>query len=123
MTEVWYRFEDHRTAPPLDEWEQPCGPSGVHVTLFTYDVVRHTPKGVWLTLFGSSGRFCRGDAKKRFACPTITEAAESFRARKNRQISILKHQIRDAEKALEVLEKTKWQTGHNDLTKTSQWIG
>jgi hypothetical protein len=45
------------------------------------------------------------DARKRFACSTKHEAIESFRARKLRQLSILRSQARVVESAMRSLDK------------------
>lgn len=107
MTEYWYRYEDHRTAPPLDEWDQPVGRGEVHIGQLRYEVLRHTPKGVWIryvTMFNDE-RFVLRDARKRFACPTVEEAQISFMARKKKQLSILTVRAQDVRDAV---DKAKW---------------
>ena len=100
---VWYRIEDWREAPPLDEWENPMGASRTRVGVLEYPVVRETPKGVWLEKYGER-RFVRREGKKRFACPTFEEAMASFLARKAAQVSILTAQIRHAETAISLAQ-------------------
>ena len=99
----WYRVVDGRYAAMLDEFERPIGGGGSYVSVRTYPVVRETPRGVWLESAGDYGqdRFVLRDARKRFACPTLNEALESFRARKERQLKILTAQIRHVRKCLE----------------------
>ena len=72
------------------------------VTLYCkeYRIIKETPRGHWVEIGFSSKRFVLKDARKRFACSTKEEALESFRARKRRQIGILRHQLRLAEAAL-----------------------
>ena len=98
--EVWYRYVDW-VSVSLDGHTHT-----VHITCHEYRVVKHTPKGVWLytgDLNAHMGkRWCRRDAYKQFACPTKEEALDSFIARKERQIRILKRQTRDAEDALQL---------------------
>lgn len=65
----------------------------------TYPVLKKTETGVWLDVFGCR-RFCRTDARKRFACPTEQEALDSYHARKRRQVRILRRQLAEAEAAL-----------------------
>lgn len=84
----WYRYDSH---PRTD---------GATVNLNSYQVTKETPKGVWL----EGRRFVLRGARKRFACPTVEEAAESFVARKRRQINILRAQLRHAEAALATAE-------------------
>jgi hypothetical protein len=69
----------------------------------SFPVIKETPTGVWVSVFGQR-RFVKTDAKKRFACPTESEALESFHARKRRQIKILRAQLAAAEAALQLKE-------------------
>lgn len=87
--EWWYRVVDGRYAAPLDEWERPLGSGRAFVTLISLRVIKTTPKGVRL----EDGRFVLRDARKRYACPTETEAWESWFARKQRQLTILEAQV------------------------------
>lgn len=64
-----------------------------------HPVISATPTGVWIDVLGRK-RFVKLNARKRYACPTEAEALESFRARKRRQIRILKHNLAAAEAAL-----------------------
>ncbi len=73
----------------------------VKVVLLTYNIVRLTPKGAWVSGFpGDKPRFVLNSARKRFACPTKEEAMTSFVARKNRQIRILTSQLQYVKEAL-----------------------
>lgn len=113
--EFWYRYVDVQYAGGTDQWGDPlpeAGPVKVHLEQFR--VEKHTPKGVWLSGIDvrdchgghhPSWRFVRLDTNKRFACPTIAEARESFLARKRRQIQIHTARIRRAEKAMREMEK------------------
>jgi hypothetical protein len=83
VAEIWYRYEDIVYASLYDD-----GPGRLVVELREYEVLRHTPKGVWLTLGFGDKRFVLRGARKRFACPTKLEARESFIARKTRQMKI-----------------------------------
>ena len=85
--DYWYRYDD---TP---------GEGGVYIAKRAFPVLRYTPKGVWLNVWGTD-RFVRRDALKRFACPTLKEAQLSFRARKSRQLAILKGQERRVRVAL-----------------------
>ncbi len=109
MVEYWYRVYETRYAPSLDEFENPIGEGEVKVTIEPFQVIRKTPCGVWIAppwAFADENghykcqRWVKRDANKRFACPTIVEAVESFKARKVRQIKILNAQIRSAERAI-----------------------
>lgn len=108
--EIWYRFEEQTYAAPLDEFDGgPCGEGLVEVHLHKYEVIRHTPKGVWVKRrIGAwscgHARFILRQAHKRYACPTMEEAGQSFLARKARQARIFKARLRTIEKALAVFE-------------------
>jgi len=82
-----YRIEERRYAGGTDEWGDPIpGDRGpMNLVLSSHDVARTTPKG-WRLM---SGRFVLREATRRWACPTVEEALESFQARKRRQSSIL----------------------------------
>lgn len=101
--EKWFRFEDRRYST-VDEFDNHCG-SYVDVILMEFVVDRHTPKGVWLRTFMGSRRFVLSSARKRFACPTIEEAAESFRARKAAQLRIYTAKVSHVHSALLCLER------------------
>lgn len=105
MTETWYRYEDHRESLGVDQWDNPYPGFRSVVTLSEFSVLRHTPKGVWLTnkgLWGGTSRhFVRNEARKRFACPTKEDALESYIARKKRQIQILEDQVKHATNCLD----------------------
>lgn len=87
-----YRYEERRYAPSLDERDNPIPGSGrTEIILMEFKVIRSTPKGVWIGDWGD--RFVLLSARKRYACPTIEEALESFLARKRRQARILEKQL------------------------------
>jgi hypothetical protein len=69
-----------------------------------YVVIRHPPKGVWLE--GRYGpfkpRFVLKGARRRFACPTKTEALASYIARQKRRIEILSGQIDDSKQGISI---------------------
>jgi hypothetical protein len=82
-----------------------------HCRLFLtkYQVLRKTPRGVWIDTYGQE-KFVLLDAHKRYVCPTPEEAMVSFIARKKRQIRILTMQLARAKIALETAQsgKTKY---------------
>jgi hypothetical protein len=105
MSDLYHRFEDHLTAPPLNEWDEPVGRSQLHIIHYTFPVLTHTPKGVWLGLLGGGRRWVRNDARRRFACPTIELARESFIARKKRQAGIYDARASYAREAIAKIER------------------
>lgn len=112
-SEVWYRYEDVAYAV-MSNYETESWSSRIVVELREYPVLRRTSKGVWLdvgvrfvgipSIDTATPKFVLIDARKRFACPTIEEAAESFRARKRRQIRIYEARIRQARIAFAQVE-------------------
>ena len=105
--EYWYRHEEIYTAPPVDEWERSIGEGGVIIHLRKFRVKHHTPKGVWLDLYGDREvqRFVLKDARKRYACPTLEEAQVSFLARKKRQLTIYEARAKGIRKTIEKAEQ------------------
>jgi hypothetical protein len=94
----WYRVES-RSVSDID-WEgEPAG-SHMEISLCKLEVLKNTPKGVWLKQFMRDKKFVLREAHKRFACPTIAEAFESFRARRARQIRIFNTRIAEVNEAL-----------------------
>lgn len=86
--DIWYRFEQRSYSHAVDEWGDRFE-TRTELQLHRFKVLKVTPKGVWLNLncFGNK-RFVLFTSRKRFACATLAEAKESFRARKARQIRI-----------------------------------
>lgn len=100
----WYRFEDKRYANTPDEFGESRG-SHLVVELRRFPVLRETRTGVWLQIFPGMNRFTRRDVYRRFACPTIEEAFESYRARKAKQIRIYQARVESAREALLMAER------------------
>lgn len=76
----------------------------VSVYLCEYEVVKQTPKGVWVGFFGDK-HFVLNESRKKFAWPTKELAKESFIIRKKRQIGHCKSTIISCELALEEINK------------------
>lgn len=121
--EYWYRFDDVAYALTADEYGERRGPGSIEVHLRRYVVIKHTPKGAWLEFWPTATgkprlvgvelsfgdrqkRFVLKGATKRFACPTEKEAKESFIARKEKLISIMKARIYYAEQAMNIINRT-----------------
>ena len=71
------------------------------LVLHRFPVLKMTPCGAQINVFGRR-RFVLLNATKRYACPTEAEAMESYRARKRRQVRILRHRLAEAEAALQL---------------------
>ena len=114
MTEYYYRFEE-QSYSVADEWGDHSH-SHLVLHLRKLKVLRKTPKGVQLIglQHGTNNpRFVNNDHVKRFAYPTIEEAATSFQARKNRQISIYEAKIKRVKDALFILDMKRYQEGRD----------
>lgn len=103
----WYRYEEVRYSAGVDEFDNPLGKGHLELHLRELPVIKTTPKGVWIELYGhsiryDSKRFVLLNARKRYACPTKEAALESFIARKQRQERILKSQLDDVYEALTI---------------------
>jgi len=106
--DIWYRYEDKTYAAPLDEFDKPIGSPRLEVLLRSYQVMKHTTHGVWLSESGITfWRFVLHNARKRFACPTIEEAKTSFIARKTKQARIYRARAQRAEEALAIINNLK----------------
>lgn len=84
MAETWYRYEM----------------LGNHMRCETFDIIKHTPKGVWLQIgpaFFNEKKFVLKDARKRYAYPTKELAWESFKLRREWRIIHLKNQLEYSE--------------------------
>lgn len=77
---------------------------GPVIHIHSYQVQKETKCGVWLWIGGGKRRFVKTEARKRFALPTSFEAVESLIARKKRQTSILKAQLKTAQAVLEMAQ-------------------
>lgn len=95
----WFRIEDQAYSLGCDEFGDPYPGHTMELTCYRLPLIKETPKGAWVDYYGKN-RWVKMSAKKRFACPTFEEAIESYKARKNRQISILRSRIKDVEECL-----------------------
>jgi hypothetical protein len=114
--EFLYRYEDVHYSRGVDMRDNPLPGGHVRVELREYPIMRRTPKGAWIRecwtwsasipLPGQESRQDRGErfvllnARKRFAAETKEDALVDYKARKRKQIKILKARLRAAEVAL-----------------------
>ena len=98
-----YRYTDHEYAS-IDEFDQvrPCL-GRVEAGLRIYSVIGETPCGYHVTSYGAK-HWVSKTSKKRLAYPSREEAWTSFKARKTRQVAILKARLRRAEAALRLTQ-------------------
>lgn len=108
MDEYLYRVEDYLTAGmAVDEFEN-YGPSTVNIRYLQFVIVRRTPKGAWINVYGEH-KFVNLNAYKKFACATKEDALTSFLARKEKLISIMEARIKHAVAAIYLVKPCeKW---------------
>lgn len=75
--------------------------------VYKYEVIKHTPCGVWISLnrYADRKRFVNLSSVKKYAYPTLKEAREGYLQRKIAQVRILKQRLRAAEMALEMAKE------------------
>ena len=107
--EYWYRFDSR-------VWRE----KDVTITLYRFAVIRHTLRGVWLDYGIEKDKFVLVNARKRFACPTLDEAKESFLARKKIQLIILEEQTKGVRRILleadSLIAKEIWNYDRTSMT-------
>lgn len=100
MKEVYYRYDSrYEESGYMDEsgdYRTLAG-GAVIIQLRKFTVTKKTEKGVWVNNGYGMTKFILDNARKRYAYPTQALAWESFIARKEKQIRILKRQLLCAE--------------------------
>lgn len=106
--DIWYRMvERYISQGYVDECgDYISGESRIELVFEEYRVVKVTPKGVQLSAGLYEDRLVLFGSYKKFACPTKEQARRSFVARKDRQIKILKAQLRSSTTAR---DKALWE--------------
>lgn len=77
------------------------------VFLDVYNVIKETPKGVWIDRPYDKKKFINLSHRKKWACPTIEQAKESFVKRKEAHIRILLEQLKTAQEGLVAINTWK----------------
>ena len=103
--EYWYRVECRTEATGWSEFEERGFGHRWVMKVYALPVISHTPKGVWLDLFGTR-KFVLNDSRKQYASPTKETALQGFIKRKHRQISILTARLTEAQEGLALAEKS-----------------
>ena len=113
VVEYWYRFDSR-------VWRDYDRIKTVAITLYRFAVIRHTPRGVWLDYGIEKDKFVLANSRKRFACPTLDEAKESFLARKKVQLNILEEQTEGVKRTLfeadSLIAKEIWNYDRTSMT-------
>lgn len=109
--DLWWRAE-------LDLWGYG---DGVNLIFVPYEVVRVTPRGVWLDT-RPGNKFVRGDAVRQFATPTIELAVHDLSRRLMVRERILSGQLAGVRAGITALRKTReWKRyGRNDEDQPGQ---
>lgn len=103
-TIVMYRYSDYVTVSGYcDDYDNyHISSRTVRLRLEEYSVIKTTAKGVWIRFYESKSqkRFILLGTRRQFCFMTIDEAAFSFQKRKEKQITIYRARIAQAEIAL-----------------------
>lgn len=106
----WFRVEARHWSV-ADEWGEHSYTSA-DLVVRRILVLRHTPKGAWLGpgpgQMGEPKRLVMRDYFHRgraYAAPTLAQAREDFRKRKQYRISCLQHQINIAQREIDLLDR------------------
>lgn len=94
----WFRVE-------ADHYDYGCS----RLAVIDIPVIKHTPRGAWVMRKGQKFLVLRDYTHRgrAYAAPSIVQAMEDFRHRKQFQISRLKQELRGAESELALLETGK----------------
>ena len=101
--EFLYRYYGY-TAHGIDSDGDITGPESFHVGMLKYPVIKHTPKGVWISIYGDK-RFVLLNARRKFACKTKELAFESFLHRQYAHARILSNRLYAVERYIEVAKR------------------
>lgn len=93
--EYWYRYDTYHKS-----WT-----NETIAELYLYEVLRHTPKGVFIRYWGE--KFVLKDARKRWCYPTKADALNSFIIRKQWMIRHLETSLHRTKAALAHAEAKK----------------
>lgn len=97
----YYRYYDTLYSNGTDEFGDALPGGHMEVQLMTIPVLKATKCGAWIGWSESDKRFINNSWTKRWACPTIKEAQESYIARKKREIALYQGRINYAQEALQ----------------------
>lgn len=98
-----YRFDRQSYSYTIDADMDVYGSYSV-VELTAYPIHKLTPCGWTLEVYsGARRKWVSRETTKRFALPTIEEALESFVARQERRIQIMKLRIAESERAIDMV--------------------
>ncbi len=117
-----YRYYAVHYSLGVDQWDDPLPGYRLSIQLEKFAILKRTPKGAWIRFDRFSmdpaddKKFVLLTANKRYACPDLDSAMESFIARKKRQILILKARLQSTQAALNLAESLE--KGKEDYSET-----
>lgn len=106
----WHRVTFQCYASSVDEFDRPYGTGTISLIYHQFEVVKETPKGVWLDIGFGEKKFVLKSSKRQWASPTKDVAMQKFIRRKQRHVAILKAQIYNIERALALAGQAQPQT-------------
>jgi hypothetical protein len=116
-----YRYEEHVTGYADEEgYGSKTHSSTLHVGPRIYLVTRETAKGWWIH-DGCDEKWVSKTSKRRFAYPTKAEALHNYKARKLRQIKILKAQLDRAETGLKIADTVDVDATDREFVQGMLW--
>jgi len=103
-----YRYDDY-VYSNINEFGDLDGPGRIEVRCSYYEILKETPKGVWIKYYLNplGKKFVLLSARKQFACRTKEKALLMFRFRKIKQVKILEAKLSYAKRALAVTDPDK----------------
>lgn len=96
---VLYRYREGQVGEIYDTCPKEAA-KAMRLYLDSYPVIKSTPCGCWIDLGWGRKKFVNLNAQRKWAHESLDDAMQSFVARKNRQVLILRHQLVKAEAAL-----------------------
>lgn len=96
-----YRYDAKRYSVVIDADREEYGVSHPKLELYTFDVIRETPKGYWINPYLGGARWVSKTSRKRFAHATQEEALEGFLERKKAHIRHCKSRLKRAQEDLD----------------------
>lgn len=95
--EYWYRV-DHYHGASFDsdgDWQRSYDTCKIQ----KFKVISHTPKGVWLDVYGEK-KFVLGTSRKQYAVPTEELAYLDFLYRSNRYVNMMQARIKARQESM-----------------------
>ena len=116
-----YRYAETFYSTGVDEWDNPLPGYLAQIHLHKFTIVKETPKGAWIQEefhgLHSPKKFVLLTARKKFACRTKQDALESFLARKNKHLKILKEKTEKIKGVLALAKRIDIENDNCNVTE------